>query len=159
MKDDALTIYVSPNRANLTFTVTKVQKKRQLAQLTWLVKLLKEKGKETPKTIIFCNTMVEIAAVVNFLINQLRNHAYDKPDVKSSETCLIGVYHSQSWESTNNMVIASFKGNGIVCAVLAMRQARSGSLTHSQRCSASAINHAHKSVNYRKSCSPNCSSG
>lgn len=114
-----MTIYVSPNRANLTFTVIKVKKQRQLAQLTWLVKLIEEKGKETPKTIIFCNTMVEIATVLNFLMNQLGNQAYDNPDSKSSESCLVGVYHSHSWESTKNMVIASFKGNGIIRVVIA----------------------------------------
>ena len=49
MKLDTLTVYVSPNRANLRFSVKKVKKDVQLNELQWLIDILKEKGKDAPK--------------------------------------------------------------------------------------------------------------
>lgn len=45
------------------------------SQLDWLVDKAKEKGIETPKTIIFCNTLKDIASVVNLLLLKLGKHA------------------------------------------------------------------------------------
>ena len=77
MKHDTLTVYVSPNRTNLRFSVKKVKKDVQLVELQWLIDILKEKGKDAPKTMIFCNTMNEIASVANHLLFKLGVNAYD----------------------------------------------------------------------------------
>ena len=68
MRPDCSTVYVSPNRLKLRFSVKKVTKDVQLRELKWLVNLIKEDGMNCPKTIIFCNTINEIAFVVNHLI-------------------------------------------------------------------------------------------
>jgi superfamily II DNA helicase RecQ len=50
-------LFVSPNRSNLRFSVSKVKKKNMLPQLDWLISMIKEHGIHTPKTIIFCDTI------------------------------------------------------------------------------------------------------
>ena len=112
MKLDTLTVYVSPNRTNLRFSVKKVKKDEQLNELQWLIDILKEKGKDAPKTMIFCNTMNEIASVANHLLFKLGVHAYDHK-IKSPENCLLSIYHSNTWQTSKDRILASLKGNGI----------------------------------------------
>ena len=78
MKLDTLTVYVSPNRTNLTFLVKKVKRDVELNVLQWLIDILKEKGKDAPKTLIFCNTMNETASVANHLLFKLGVHMTTK---------------------------------------------------------------------------------
>lgn len=53
-------VFVSPNRVNLRLSVNKVSRKDMLMQLDWVVDMIKEHGKETPKAIIFCDTLYSI---------------------------------------------------------------------------------------------------
>jgi len=112
MKHDTLTVYVSPNCKNLRFSVKKVKKNEQLDELQWLVDILKEKGKDAPKTMIFCNTMNEIASVINHLLFKLGVHAYDQK-TKAPENCLLSIYHSNTWQASKDRILASLKGNGL----------------------------------------------
>jgi len=112
LKKDTLTVYVSPNRINLRFSVKKVKKEKQLDELQWLIDIVKEKGRDTPKTIIFCNTMNEIASVTNHLLYKLGISAYDQK-LKSPENCLVGIYHSNSWQASKDRISASLKENGL----------------------------------------------
>lgn len=107
-----LTIYVSPNRPNLRFTVKKVKKAGYLKQLQWLVEMAKDLGSQTPKTIIFCTVMNDMASVVNYLVSQLGDALYATPDNRSPGNAIIGIYHSNSWQSMKDRVTQSFKGNG-----------------------------------------------
>lgn len=112
LKNDTLTVYVSPNRTNLRFSVKKVKNERQLDELQWLIDMVREKGRDTSKTIIFCNTMNEIASVVNHLLYKLGIDAYYQR-IKSPENFLVSIYHSNSWQTCKDRVSASFKGNGV----------------------------------------------
>lgn len=112
MKKDTLRVYVGPNRTNLRFSVKKVKKERQLDELQWLIDMVREKGRDTSKTIIFCNTMNEIASVVNHLLYKLGIDAYHQR-IKSPENCLVSIYRSNSWQTCKDCVSASFKGNGV----------------------------------------------
>jgi len=98
LRNDTLTVYVSPNRMNLRFSVKKVKKEKQLDELQWLIDMVKEKGRDTPNTIIFCNTMNENASITNYLLYKLGISAYDQK-LKSPENCLVGIYHSNSWQA------------------------------------------------------------
>ena len=71
-----VTIFISPNRKNLRFTIIKTKKEDMHLHLDWLVDLIKEYGIDVPKTIIFCNTLSEIATVVDNLLYKLGNHAF-----------------------------------------------------------------------------------
>lgn len=111
LKKDSLTVYVSPNRTNLRFSVKKVKKEVQLTELQWLIDMVKEQGKDTPKTIIFCNTMNEIASVANYLLYKLGVCAYDKKH-NSPENCFLSIFHSNTWQSRKDRILSSLKGNG-----------------------------------------------
>ena len=69
MKKGTLTIFVSPNRENIRLSVVKVKREKYLANLSWLVSIMQEKREETPKTIIFCNTIQDMASVLGYLLN------------------------------------------------------------------------------------------
>lgn len=60
---DAKEIVVSPDRQNIMYYVELVKKEEELDRLTWLVDLVKTNGPSTPKTIVFCNTYNETAAL------------------------------------------------------------------------------------------------
>lgn len=113
MRPDCSTVYVSPNRLNLRFSVKKVTKDVQLKELKWLVNLIKEDGINCPKTIIFCNTMNEIAVVVNHLILELGRAVFYPEFSTVQDNCILGIYHSNSWQSTKDRVLAQFTTNGV----------------------------------------------
>ena len=117
LNQGTLEIYLSPNRTNLRFSVHKVKKNVQLKHLDWLVE--KASGKTTPKTIVFCNTMNEIATVVNYLIYKLGTALYADKDPTKLEDSLIGIYHSNSWPSNKERIVSSLKGNGNIRVVIA----------------------------------------
>ncbi|XP_068731882.1 uncharacterized protein [Montipora capricornis] len=117
LQPEALTVLVSPNRENLRFSVKKVKKGEMFQQLQWLVDLVLNKGTQCPKTIIFCNTLNEIASVVNYLMMKLGNAIYSGD--KENKNCLIGIYHSNSWPASKERLVASFKENGVKRIVVA----------------------------------------
>ena len=61
-------IFISPNRVNLKTNVVRTTKKKALSKLDWLVTMCLEKGVNTQKTILFRNTMKDVASLVNYLM-------------------------------------------------------------------------------------------
>ena len=108
---------MSPNRENLQFLVKKMKKGEMFQQLQWLIDLVLDKGEQCPKTIIFCNTLNEIASVVNYLMMKLGNAIYSGD--KENKNSLIGIYHSNSWPASKERLVASFKENGVKRIVVA----------------------------------------
>lgn len=68
---DPLEIYLSPNHENLKVHVNKVPKGQQFKHQDWIIDEIKLYRDETPKTIVFCNTMNKIASVVNYFFANL----------------------------------------------------------------------------------------
>jgi superfamily II DNA/RNA helicase len=94
-----------------------------LQRVNWLVNLAKEEGVATPKTVIFCNTINDVSAVVNYLVCKLESALFSPPGSRLPEDSILGIYHSNSWQSTKDLVIKSLKGNGkkrIVVATTAL---------------------------------------
>ena len=85
----------------------------------WLVHHIKEKGELTDKTIVFCNTMNDVACVVNYLMMKLEKHAYSPKEFCEQPNCLIGIYHSSSWPHCKNRIVQSLRGEGKVCVLVA----------------------------------------
>ena len=110
---------MSPNRLNLRFSVQKVKKEQHLKKLDWLVDLVKKEGINTPKTIVFCNTMNEIAIVVNYLMSQLGKKVFVPNYSSVKDNCLIGIYHSNSWQSSKDRVMEQFKSGGVKRVIIA----------------------------------------
>lgn len=65
-----------------------------LKQLDWIVDLVKDCGKDSPKTIIFCDTLHAIASVMNYLMVSLGTHAFQPNTSKNRHDCLLGTFHS-----------------------------------------------------------------
>ena len=106
-------LYVSPNRENLRISVIKCKRENMFQQLAWLVDMVKEKGAATPKCIIFCNgTLTDIAGVLNYLLMELGKKAYSPLDSRTSDNCIIGIYHSLTLKKYKAQVVESFKGVG-----------------------------------------------
>ena len=70
MSKNMVNIFVSPNRVNLKFFVSKVKKCMLMDQMSWLVNEVKEKGPKTPQTIICCS-LKDIATIVNLFYDNL----------------------------------------------------------------------------------------
>lgn len=115
---DPIKIYVSPNRENLRFAVRKTKKDCAYSELDWLVSEVNKKGKSVEKTIIFCNTMNEIASVMNYLMLKLGKFAYYPVESRDASNCLLGIYHSSSWLHSKERVVKSFKGQGKIRVIV-----------------------------------------
>ena len=119
INSDALEVFLSPNRTNLRISVIKTTKKDALSNLDWLVELCREKQFNTPKTTLFCNTMKDVATLSNYLMLKLGSAAYSPPTSRESENCLIGIYHSMSWDNYKNKIVSQLKGTGKIRLVVA----------------------------------------
>ena len=81
---------------------------------------MQEKREETPKTIIFCNTMQDMASVLGYLLTSLGDYAYATGRDKVPATRTVGLFHSLTWAKYISRVSSSFKGNdGVVRVVIA----------------------------------------
>ena len=86
-------------------------------QLDWLVNEAKEKGEDMPKTITFCNTLTNIAAVANCLIMTLGSAAFQMQDSRMHQHCI--AFHSPTLEQNKERVNTSLRGSGIKGIVVA----------------------------------------
>ena len=57
--------------------------------------------------------MNEIAVVVNHLILELGRGVFYPEFSTVQDNCILGIYHSNSWQSTKDRVLAQFKTNGV----------------------------------------------
>lgn len=103
------------------FTVfsPKSEKRAAVIKLDGLVDLVKKEGINTPKTIVFCNAMNEIAVVLNYLMSQLGKKIFFPNYSPVKDNCLIGIYHSNSWQSSKDRVMEQFKSCGVKCVIIA----------------------------------------
>jgi len=112
-------IIMSPNRKHLRFSVKKTKKEFIYDHLKWLIKDIQERGEMTDKTIIFCNLVSDIACVMNHLMLKLGQSAYSPIGSQNPKDCLLGIYHSSSWQRSKDRVMESFKGQGKIRVVVA----------------------------------------
>ena len=109
LKADHTKLLISPNRENLRFSVHKVKRELLVTQIDWLVEEVKQKGANMPKTIIFCNTIKDIASIVNLLLLKLGEHAYNPVGSNDNNDFLIGIFHSVSWPHYKEQYLDEFK--------------------------------------------------
>ena len=112
---EPLVIQISPNRENVGFCVLEAKKDNMLDELTWLVNCVRQKGHSTPKTIIFCNTMNDIACIANHLKLKLGEAAYFPVKMIASLVFTIPALGS----TTKKEVVSSLKGDGKIRIVIA----------------------------------------
>lgn len=120
MSTDTKEILISPDRKNIMYHVEQVKKGEQMDKLMWLVNVAKRNGLSTPKTIIFCNTYNEIAAVFVYLLRMLQDDVYVLGQPKIPANRIVGIFHSMTLKKYKDRVMASFEVNeGNVRIVLA----------------------------------------
>ena len=78
-------------------------------QLDWLIDEAKEKGSEMPKTIIFCNTLKDIASVVNLLLLKLGKYAFNPVGSRNGVNFIIGIFYSVSWPKKKEKLLSEFR--------------------------------------------------
>ena len=118
LSENAEAIYVSPNRLNLRFSVQKLKKEKR-KKLDGLVDLVKKEGIITPKTIVFCNAMDEIAVILNHLMSQLGKKVFFPNCSPVKDNCLMGIYHSNSWQSSKDRVMEQFTSCDVKRVIIA----------------------------------------
>ena len=106
-------LFVSPKRVNLRLSVHKVPRLNMLKHLDWLVDMIKQHGKDTPKTIIFCDTLYSVASVVNYITMTLGEGAFHPRNSRKHEHCLLGIFHSLSLKEYKERLLLSFNGQGL----------------------------------------------
>jgi superfamily II DNA helicase RecQ len=105
---------------NLCFSVVKTSRDKMHEKLEWLIAMIKEVGCCMPKTIIFCNTLTDIAFVFNHLLFKLGGYAYYPPNSSKKCDLIIGIFHSVSWQQNKDRVFKSFRENGHLRVVTAL---------------------------------------
>ena len=94
---------VSPNKENMVLNVIPILiEKEAVTHLKWIADMVAVKGKETPQTIVFCNTFNDIWNILSYLLLLLKEKAFIE-DVQGKKKCLLGVYHAKSWDHDNFM--------------------------------------------------------
>jgi ATP-dependent DNA helicase RecQ len=99
--------------------VHKVARDEMLSELDWLIEIVKEKNIHTPKTIIFCSTLYDIASVVNYMMTKLGAKAFFPSTSKERKDCVLGIYHSSTMIQYKKRVTESLKLNGVKRIVMA----------------------------------------
>ena len=60
---------VSPNKENIASnTIPIKEEKDAVTHLKWIADMVATKGKDTPQTIVFCNTFNDISNVLSYLL-------------------------------------------------------------------------------------------
>ena len=112
------TVILSPNKDNVRFSVTQADK--ELCCLNWVVTMLRKEKKDSPYTIIFCQTVNDIALILSFLLKNLGEDAYVEGQAPLPERCLVTVYYSVTPEKMKERVKSSFEsGAGTARIVIA----------------------------------------
>ena len=65
-----------------------------MEQLNWIMDIAKEFGTLMQKTIVFCNTCTEIAAVLSYILKVLGEAAYTPCHEKCPSNRIMAIYHS-----------------------------------------------------------------
>ena len=92
-------------------------------ELDWLVELVKNVVDNStvmvPKTIIFCNTLKDIAVVLNYLLLKLGMYAYGLSKKIAPENLIVGIFHSMSWPHCKERIQSSLKEDGVQRIIVA----------------------------------------
>lgn len=120
MTPDVHCITLSPERSNIKFTVIKVKREQYHTNFEWIAHMIKTQGLETPKTIIFCNTMTNVASMVGHLLAMLGNAVYVPGRPQLPDNKVVGIFHSLTLPKYKKRVMDSFKSDsGYVRVVIA----------------------------------------
>ena len=111
--DNPFEIVDDPNCPNITFVVQKMDYSFKLADhCLFLVDELKQKGRETTRTIVYCQTIKRCAILFNIFKIKLGNNLFCDGTI-NPKMRLCGMMHSTSPDSVKDQILKQFSdGNG-----------------------------------------------
>lgn len=113
-------IILSHERANIRHTVMKVAKNVYLQHFRWVAEMVKTDGVNTPKTIIFCTSLSDVAKLVSNLFAMLGDALYEPDKSHHPSNRLVGIYHAHTHSKYKERVLSSFKSlSGTIRVVIA----------------------------------------
>ena len=113
-------IILSPERANMRHTVMKVTENVYMQQFRWVAEMVKTDSVKTPKTIIFCASLSDIAKLVSNLFAMLGDALYEPNKPHHLSNRLVGIYHVHTHSKYKERVLSSFKSlSGTIRVVIA----------------------------------------
>ncbi|XP_078607893.1 ATP-dependent DNA helicase RecQ-like [Branchiostoma floridae x Branchiostoma japonicum] len=118
----AQTILFSPNRENIRMGVVKVPYDvcKQLVCLDWVAKMIKEKGVDTPYTIIYVRSINATGIVFHYFKHLLSDGMWvDRDPEQKAKNLLVGIYHKDTLPKYKENVVSSFSGSGNCRVVIA----------------------------------------
>ena len=71
--------------------------------------MLRKEGKDCPYTIVFCQTVFDIALILSYFLTNLGEDVYVEGEAPLAERCLVTVYYSVTPEKMKERVKSSFE--------------------------------------------------
>ena len=101
-------VVASPDRSNISFVVQKMQNNYSIVDhFECIVSDIRLKGKDTIRTIIYCQTIVQCSTVYNLLASKLGDTMYLSSDRKPQER-LVEMMHSQTSSNVKDHILQQF---------------------------------------------------
>lgn len=111
LQKDCLSIVLSPERFNIRHSIINSTRQNYMNHFQWIVDMVIEKGLQTPKTIIFCNSLKDVALMVSFMFEKLGCKLYPPEHPELPVHRLVGIYHSHTLQKYKDRVVDAFKHN------------------------------------------------
>ena len=110
-----ISITLLPERPNI-----KVSKKDYMQHFQWIANMIKRDDVKTPKTIIFCFSLTDVANVVGSLLELLGEALYEPDRPPHPSKRLVGIYPAHTHAKYKDRVLSSFKSvTGTIRVVIA----------------------------------------
>eukprot|EP00794_Sanderia_malayensis_P001713 gene1712-1911_t len=111
-------IRVSPNRLNIRLSVVKFAK-LDPKLLSWIMDGLKKESGAYQKTIIYCQSVENVAKVFVYFKEELGDDVYDSSkQEKSIDTLLLGMYHRKTLDKHKERVLADLSNPRGSCRIV-----------------------------------------
>lgn len=94
------------------------KEKEAVTHLKWIATMVSEQGRNSPHTIVFCNTFNDISNILSNLLLELKEKAFTT-DASGERKSLLGVYPAKMWESQKMIIEEDFQSDGLKRVVIA----------------------------------------
>ena len=120
MRRTTHSIILSPERPNTMHTVSKVSRDGYIEHFQWIASMITTGGINTPKTIIFCTSLTDVAELVSNLFAMLGDALYEPGKPHHPSNRLVGIYHAHTHTKYKERVLASLTSlTGTIRVVIA----------------------------------------
>ncbi|XP_056016380.1 ATP-dependent DNA helicase RecQ-like [Ostrea edulis] len=107
---DYTNITVSPNKENIKYIVKKVDPNIE-SSLLWILDSFRDLKKEFPRTIFYCNSIIDVGRVYNFIVSELS-------DVTNIEN-MVEMFHSETTEDKKKKTLEKLTEDSVLRIIVA----------------------------------------